>query len=54
MNSIVYEATNQFPGIADIVRLFAVVSESVGVPGQGGVNWHSNDLTAQRKAARKK
>lgn len=47
-------ATYQFPGIADVVRVFAVVPESVGVPGQRGVQRHSNNLTAQRKAARKK
>lgn len=44
--------TYQFPGVADVVCVFAVVPESVGVPGQRGVDWHCNDLTAQREAAR--
>lgn len=45
-------ATYQFPGIADVVCIFAVVSEPVSVPGQRGVDGHGNDLTAQREAAR--
>lgn len=49
--SVVYTITYQFPGVADVVCIFAVVPESVGVPGQGGVDWNSNDLTAQREAA---
>lgn len=44
--------TYQFPGVADVVSVFAVVPESVGVPGQRRVDWHGNDLTAQREAAR--
>ena len=44
--------TYQFPGVADVVGVFAVVPESVGVPGQRGVHWHTDDLTAQREAAK--
>lgn len=32
--------------------MLAVVSETVGVPGQRGVNRHFNDLTAQRETAK--
>lgn len=44
--------TYQLPRIADVVRVFAVVPESVGVPGQRRVDRDRNDLTAQREAAR--
>lgn len=49
-----FENCYQFPGVADVVGVFAVVSESVGVPGKRGVPWNSDDLTAQREAAKKK
>lgn len=48
-----FENCYQFPGVADVVGVFAVVSESVGVPGKRGVPWNSDDLTAQREAAKK-
>lgn len=46
--------TYQFPGIADIVCILAVIPETVGVPGQRGVKGHFNDLTAQRETAKTK
>lgn len=44
--------TYQLPGVADVVGVFADISKSVGVPGQGGVDRNGDDLTSQREAGR--
>lgn len=44
--------TYQLPGVADVVGVFADISESVGVPGQRGVDRNGDDLTSQREAGR--
>lgn len=47
-----FKCPYQFPGVADVVRVFTDVSQSVHVPGQRRVDGYGDDLTSQRKAGR--